>query len=197
MFESLVGLVGDAWWTYLLVAGIAGLDVLFPVVPSESVLLTAAIVAADGNLLLPLVVAVAAVGAFVGDNTAYAVGRRFGGRARTLLARGERSARTLGWAQRQLERRGSTLVVAGRYLPGVRTATAVGAGIVGYPWRRFVLLDAAGALTWAVLVSSVGYAGGAAFESSLLSFAFSFGVALLLAASLEAARWLLARRSTR
>ncbi len=112
----------------------------------------------------------------------------------TPLARGDRGQRTLDRAERLLDRHGSTLVVAGRYVPGLRSATALASGITRFPLRRFVVLDTVGAVTWASLAAGIGYLGGSAFEdSTLLSFALSFGVALSLAAAIELARWLVSR----
>jgi membrane protein DedA with SNARE-associated domain len=60
--------------------------VLAPVVPSEASVITAGAVAAAGGLYLPLIVAAAAGGAFLGDNAAHLIGCRFGTREEALLS---------------------------------------------------------------------------------------------------------------
>ena len=71
MFGQFTRLVSDAsGWAYGIVFLFAFLDALVPVVPSEASVITAGVVAAAGGLYLPLVVAAAAGGAFLGDNAA-------------------------------------------------------------------------------------------------------------------------------
>jgi membrane-associated protein len=71
----------------------AVLDALVPVVPSEASVITAGVVAAAGGLYLPLIIAAAAGGAFLGGNAAYLVGRRFGTRARKRFFDGDKARR--------------------------------------------------------------------------------------------------------
>jgi membrane-associated protein len=166
-FGQFTQLVADAsGWAYGIVFLLAFLDVLLPVVPSETAVITAGVVAADGNLQLPLIVVLAATGAFLGDNTAYFIGRRFGVPVRKRFFSGAKSSARLDWAQRQLGERGGQLIVVGRFIPGGRTAVALSAGILRYEWRRFLLFDAFAALFWALYASLLGYVGGRAFENS-------------------------------
>lgn len=155
----------------------------------------AGVIAARGGLVLPLVLAVSAVGAFGGDNLAYWIGDKGQHLARRWLLRGDKGRRAIDWADRMLDRHGGSVLVIGRFLPGGRTATTVGSGIVGYPWRRFVVFDAAGAVTWAAVNSMLGYVGGKAFEQhTWLAFVVSFAAALAVGGLIELGRWLVARR---
>ena len=71
MFGQFTRLVSDAsGWAYGIVFLFAVLDALVPVVPSEASVITAGVVAAAGGLYLPLIIAAAAGGAFLGDNAA-------------------------------------------------------------------------------------------------------------------------------
>ena len=89
MFNHFVQLVSDAsGWAYGVVFLLALLDALLPVVPSETAVITAGVVAAAGRLNLPLVMLSAACGAFAGDNLAYLIGYRYGGQARERVLRG-------------------------------------------------------------------------------------------------------------
>ena len=196
MFDQFTQLVSDAsGWAYAIIFLLALLDALVPVVPSESSVITAGVVASSGDLSVPVIVVAAAGGAFAGDNTAYLLGRRYGTRIEARFFGGERGRKQIQWAERQLAERGGELIVIGRFIPGGRTAVTLSAGTLQYPWRRFVLFDAAAALIWALYATLLGYFGGRAFEDApwkglLLALAIAFAVAGLI----ELTRWLLKRR---
>ena len=72
MFDQFTQLVSDAsGWAYAIIFVLAFLDAMVPLVPSESSVITAGVVASTGDLSVPLVVLAAAAGAFAGDNTTY------------------------------------------------------------------------------------------------------------------------------
>ena len=196
MFDQFTQLVSDAsGWAYAIIFVLAFLDALVPLVPSESSVITAGVVASTGDLSVPLVVLAAAAGAFAGDNTTYLLGRRFGRRIEARFFSGERGRKQIQWAERQLNERGGELIVIGRFIPGGRTAVTLSAGTLGYPWPRFALFDAAAALVWALYATLLGYFGGRAFEHApwqglLLALAVAFAVA----GGIELVRWLLKRR---
>lgn len=197
MFDSLVNVISGAWWSYPLIAFLATFDVIAPVLPSETAVVAGGIIAARGGLLLPLVLIVAAVGAFLGDNLAYWIGRKGQRVARRWLLRGDKGQQLIDWAARLLDQYGGSVLIVGRFIPGGRTAIAVGAGIVNYPWRRFVIYDAVGAVTWATVNSVIGYVGGKAFErQTWLAFVVSFAAALLVGAVVELIRRVAGRRHT-
>ena len=104
MFGQFTRLVSDAsGWAYGIVFLFAVLDALVPVVPSEASVITAGVVAAAGGLYLPLIIAAAAGGAFLGDNAAYLIGRRSAPVRRsasfTAIRRGRPSAGPSGSSQ--------------------------------------------------------------------------------------------------
>lgn len=68
MWDSLVDLASGSPWTYAVVLGFAALDAIAPLVPSETIVVAAAALAASGRLSLALVLAAAAAGAVAGDN---------------------------------------------------------------------------------------------------------------------------------
>src|SRR5258707_710569 len=101
----------------------------------------------------------AASGAFLGDNTAYYVGHRYGARINDRFFSGEKARKRIEWAQQQVSERGGELILIARFIPGGRTVVTLSAGTLGYPWRRFVIFDAAAALVWALYASLLGYFG--------------------------------------
>ena len=182
-------------WAYLIVFLLAYLDALVPVVPSETSVITAGVVASTGDLSLAPIVAAAASGAFLGDNTAYFIGARFGSRIEERFFSGEKARKRTEWAQQQVSERGGELIVFGRFIPGGRTAVTLSAGTLGYPWRRFVIFDAVAALGWALYASLLGYFGGHAFEAApWKGLLLALGIAFAVAGAIELARWYLKRR---
>ncbi len=193
MFHTFTQMVADAsGWAYLIVFLLAVLDAVVPLVPSETAVITAGVVAANGDLSLALIIPAAAAGAFIGDNLAYLIGRRFGGRA-TKRFSGEKGQRRMKWAEDQLEERGGELIVVARFIPGGRTAVTLSAGTLGYPWRRFAAFDAAAALGWALYASLLGYYGGKTFES-FWGLVLALLTAFAIAGGIEFVRWVLKRR---
>jgi membrane-associated protein len=199
VFDQFTQLVSDAsGWAYAIVFVLAFLDALVPVVPSESSVITAGVVASAGDLSLMLVIPAAAAGAFAGDNTAYLIGRRFGSRVTKRFFSGEKSRRRIEWAERQLTERGGELIAVARFIPGGRTVVTLSAGLVRYPWRRFVLFDAAAAVLWASYAALLGYFGGRAFEKAAWKgLLLALGIAFAVAGGVELTRWLLKRRKRR
>ena len=57
MFDSLANSVSGSAWTYLLIVAICAGDALLPLLPSETVVLTAAVLASRGRLNIGLVAA--------------------------------------------------------------------------------------------------------------------------------------------
>lgn len=124
--------------------------------PGETALIAAAVLSARGRLDLPVVIAVAAAGAIVGDNVGYLAGRRG---VRRLLRRRRRLAEQ---AERFYGRYGPPAVFLARWITGLRVVGAWVAGASAMPWRRFLLWNALGGIAWAASVGVLGYALGRA-----------------------------------
>ena len=190
MFQSLVDLVSGSPFTYGFLFLIALLDAVFPLVPSETAVITAGVIAAHGDLIVPVVIVAAALGAIVGDNASYWVGRLASRWVERRLFAGERRKR-LEWAERTLNERGGYLIVIARFIPGGRTVVTLAAGILDMPWRRFIAFDVTAGVLWASYATLVGYFGGKAFEEQpLKGLLIALAVAFAIAAAVETARWL-------
>jgi membrane-associated protein len=188
LLESFIDLVSASPWTYAVILAVAAFDALVPVVPSEATVISAGVLAGAGDLDLALVVAAGAIGAYVGDSSAYWLGRRLGRLERRIFG-GAKGRDRRAWAERTLERHGVPLVFGARFVPGGRTATTVTAGLVRMRWLRFATVAAAAGVVWASYAAVVGYVGGRAFEGRpLLGLAFGFGIALAVYAAVETAR---------
>lgn len=194
MFHQFTQMVADAsGWAYAIVFVLALLDALVPIVPSETAVITAGVVAASGDLSLGLIIPAAAAGAFIGDNLAYLIGHRFGARVTERFFSGEKARHRMDWAEEQLRERGGELIVVGRFIPGGRTAVALSAGTLGYRWRRFIAFDAVATLAWATYSALLGYYGGKTFES-FWGLVLALTTAFAIAGGIELVRWFLRRR---
>jgi len=195
MFDWLTHEVGQSDLTYLIIFVACATDVLLPLVPSETIVITAGILAAQSELLIWLIVPAATVGAIVGDNACYWLGRGIGDPVARRLFKGEKGRERLEWAEQALDRRGAVLIAVGRFVPGGRTATTFAAGTLEMRYRYFFVADAAAALLWALYVSALGYLGGEAFKDNLwLPLGASVGFAFLVGLGFEAWRRLQKRR---
>lgn len=185
-------------WIYLVLFAVAAVDGFFPLVPSETSVLTAGVFAASGETFLPLVILAAALGAFAGDQTSYLFGHLAGPRVQQRAQRSSRRRGALEWARGALAARGGVIIIVSRYFPGARTAVTLTAGAVGYRWRRFAAFGAAAAVMWASYSALVGYVGGVAFENDpVKGLLLGFGLAATVTAGAELGRIALRRRRAR
>jgi membrane-associated protein len=167
---------------YPLLFGLVAAESAGGLVPGETSLIIAAALAAQGQLSLPVVIAVAAGAAILGDNAGYLIGRsalrrlvdrpgRWAAGRRRLVQRGEVF----------FDRRGAAAVFFGRWLPGMRVVTSWLAGADRMPWRRFLLWNALGGIAWATTVGTLAYVLGRSASGSLGAIGFvGLGVAALV-----------------
>lgn len=166
-FEWLEEAIGGEVWTYPALVVSVAIDSLFPIAPGEAMMITAGVLAANGDLVLPFVILAGAAGSMLGDNASYGLGTTLGRRAERRFFSSDRGRQRVEWARRQLRERGAVIIVAARFIPGGRTATTFTAGALDMPWRRFLAIDAVAAGLWATYVALLGYFGGATFEEDL------------------------------
>jgi membrane-associated protein len=190
VFDSILNLLWDAPQAYFIVFALAIGDAVLPVLPSETAVILAGILCTTGpKLTLSWVIVAAAVGAFIGDNTSYALGRYAGEPMRRRFFNGDKSTRTLDWARRQLAERGGVIIVVSRFIPGGRTATTFTCGLTRYAWRRFAMFSAIAAIFWALYGSLLGYFGGKAFEDRpLIAVTVALGIAFSIGLIVEGIR---------
>lgn len=129
--------------------------------PGETVLVTAAALAALGHLSIWWVIAVAAAGGIIGDAAGYWIGRLGG------LALLKRYGRFVHFDERKLEkvrsffdRHGSKAVFFGRFIALLRTWAALLAGTAEMPYGVFTVYNVLGGITWASLFGTLGYVFG-------------------------------------
>jgi membrane-associated protein len=168
-------------WVLFLVLACCVIDGFFPPIPSESVVVGLAAVAATADVPNPwLLVLIAALGAFGGDNIAYLIGRTVGTR-RWRWMRGPRMQTAFTWAGRELRRRPASLVLVARFVPIGRVAVNLTAGATHFSRPRFIGLTVLSAMLWSSYSVAIGLFFGQWFESNhLLGAAIAIVCAILL-----------------
>jgi membrane protein DedA with SNARE-associated domain len=179
---------------YLLLAVLVGGESAGVPLPGETALITAGVLASQGKLSLPLVIATAAAGAIVGDNFGYLLGRKG---ARRLLQRPGRFEDTrrelLRRGEAFFERHGSKTVFLGRWLPFLRITAAWLAGAHRMPWPKFLFWNAMGGIAWATSVGLLAYLLGDAAISIVHTFGYA-AIGVVAAGVVALLVWMWARR---
>ena len=185
-------------WLYLVMFATAVIDGFFPPIPSETVLVAAAAVAAStGGTNLWLLCALAAIGAMIGDNIAYLIGRSVG-TTRFAWMRRPRIAAAFARARGTLTRSGAPLILGARYIPVGRVVVNMSAGALDYPWRRFLPLSAVAGVSWAIYSAGIGVlAGHWLKDQPLLSALFGIAFALIIGVIIDRTTALRRRRLAR
>lgn len=118
-------------------------------VPGETALISAALLASQGKMSIIWLLPAAWLGAVIGDNIGYLIGR-FGGR-RVVVRYGEKvginDARLIR-IERFFHQRGGAIVIVARFFVGLRQLNGIVAGIGCMAPLRFVLYNAIGAALW-------------------------------------------------
>ena len=157
---ALAGLQVNSAVSYAVAVILPALDAIFPVLPSETVIIALGVATAGStDPRIALLAACSAAGAFLGDNLCYLLGRRFGPRVERRFFRGAKGARRRAGAERSLERFGMPLIVVCRFIPGGRTAVTLCCGMVGYQRRRFIVATAVAGMIWAAYSFLIGRPG--------------------------------------
>src|SRR5919199_4008142 len=126
--------------------------------PGETILLAAGVMVQRGNLDFGDTIVFGILGAIVGDQIGYWVGRK-GGRpfvlrwGRYLFTTPARLAR----AEAFFARHGGKAVFLARFFSGLRVFGALVAGISRMRWMTFLIYNALGGAVWATTVVLVGY----------------------------------------
>lgn len=125
--------------------------------PGDSLLVTAGLYAAKGDLNIWWLHVLLVPAAIVGDATSYVIGARAGS---ALFRRAESrffKPQYLLAAKEFYERHGGKAIVLARFVPLVRTFVPVVAGVAQMPYRRFAAYNVFGALGWVSSMTLVGF----------------------------------------
>jgi membrane protein DedA with SNARE-associated domain len=176
------------WWYLALVLASALLDAVVPIMPSDSALIIGGVAVATGGAPYPLwsVIALGAVGAFLGDNLSFTIGQRFAPRFERRAAGRPKFSTRLDRARRQIGERGRWLLVTTRFLPGGRAALTLACGVTRQAGWWFVRWDALAALIWAACTSVLAYLVGKPLEDRQSAALWTaFGTSVLITFVIE------------
>lgn len=183
---------------YLGLALLVGGESLGLVLPGETAILAAGVLARSGRLDIEVVLPVAAASAIAGDGIGYRLGRR--GARMLLVMRGplrERRARLAERGEDFFARYGGRAVFLGRWLAFARVTGPWLAGASRMPARTFLLFNALGGGTWSATVALAGFTLGAAAGAIFASTTVASLVVLVVLALTAARRRRDARRHSR
>lgn len=125
--------------------------------PGDSILFAAGLLAGSRNdVNIAFLVFVIFLGAFIGDQVGYVLGRKYG---RSYLERrnSERMNRMVIRAEAFYEKYGWSAVILARFYPWIRTFMPPIAGIGKMNYYKFLAANALGALLWGVGITLLGY----------------------------------------
>jgi membrane-associated protein len=187
--------ISSHWWFLVIIVVIAFLDSVIPVVPSETCVIIGGVAASQGNQNLLIVIATAALGAFLGDNAAFLLGRRASARFQRRAELRPRFATKMAWAHQQINERGGLLLITARFIPGGRTALTLSCGITRQRRAWFIRWVIVATVIWASYAALLGRIGGEAFKDDhTKAFLMAFGLAIATNIFIEVTRHQLKRR---
>lgn len=174
------------------------LEYVFPPFPGDTILLLGGIYAVRGDKPWYLVLLVITCGSVIGAALNYWVGMKLAGRfehrKKPLFGLTHTRFHNL---QARMRRRGTLLLLANRFMPGVRGVIFLAAGAAMIPLPRVLGLGAVSALAWNMLVLGAGIAVGGNAErlEDWLTRYQTAAVGLFVVAALAAAvRWWMRRK---
>ena len=123
----------------------------------ETFLLLGGAAAAHGHLSLLVVIGLATLASFLGDQLFFIIGRRYGARLLTRFPSLEPRAEKV---KRLLDRYHLPFILLIRFMYGLRIAGPITIGMSRVSWLRFLTLNFFGAMLWAFLIANLGYGAG-------------------------------------
>ena len=192
LLESVSGSLGA--WTYLLVGGLAFLETgafVGLVAPGEFTVMLGGAVAAQGDISLPLIIAIAWSCAWAGDSVSFLIGSRLG---RDFLRRhGPKffiDEDRLDQVDEYFERHGGKTILIGRFIGLVRALAPFIAGSSGMTYRAFVPYSILGTGLWATGLTLAGYFASRSLDRiahivgrGLVAFGITVGVIVAIVAA--------------
>jgi membrane-associated protein len=164
--------------------------------PGDSLLITAGLFAAKGDLDIRFLVPSLILSAIAGNATGYAIGKRTGkalySRPDSLLFRREHLRMTHDY----YEKHGGITIILAQFIPILRTFAPVVAGVAEMGYTRFATYNVVGAIAWVASMTLGGYALGNIVPN--IEQRIHYVVAVVIAISLlpPAIAWLRRKRST-
>ncbi len=133
--------------------------VIMPFLPGDSLLFTAGLFAASGQLDLVYLLSLLTIAAILGDNSNYWIGRKLGLRGFNWKIKGRQLVKEayLQKTEAFFEKRGVFAIIIARFVPIVRTFTPFAAGVGKMEYKKFLLFDILGGFLWIFSMTLAGY----------------------------------------
>jgi membrane-associated protein len=163
LIETLLDWIGPFFSTYgyiLIVAATMLESSAFVgvVVPGDIILAIGGVYAARGDLALPWVIVLGALGTMAGESIGFWLGHRYGEALLRRLPFADRSQDKIDRAREAFARNDSKVLLVGRFASGLRVIVPFTAGMSRTTsYRRFMAFVIPTAIVWAVGVSLLGY----------------------------------------
>jgi len=148
-------------WTYLLVGALAFLETgafIGLIAPGEFTVLLGGAVAANGDISLPLIIAITWIAAFSGDSVSFLLGAHLG--REFLVKHGERfriTSERLAMVEGYFAKYGGRTILIGRFIGLVRALAPFIAGSSKLPYRNFAPYSILGTGLWSIALLLLGY----------------------------------------
>lgn len=153
-----------------------GIVFLWTFLEGETFVIFSGVAAREGLLDLRILIAVAWMGSFLGDQLYFSIGRLYGKR---LLARYPRWQSSVDRALSLLSRYSTGFILTFRFIYGVRNVSSFAIGMSPISWARYACLNFIAAGIWAFSFAGAGYAAGSAMQHVLGDLATGFGLVML------------------
>jgi membrane-associated protein len=131
-------------------------DAVIPIFPGESTLSAASTIAAGGGLTLGWIMVAGALGAILGDSSLFWIARKGSSKMQPHLDKALENPK-VRTAWESLDRSPGLLIVAGRYVPGMRFAVNASMGLSHMPYRRFLPWSVLSGILWSVYTCALAY----------------------------------------
>jgi membrane-associated protein len=174
-------------WTYALVAALAFAETgafIGLLAPGETAIVLGGVVAAKGQVSLPLMILIAWSAAAAGDLASFTFGRRLG--RPFVQRRGPRfgvTAPRLERVEEFFDRHGAKAILVGRFVGLVRAVAPFLAGASGMRLRAFLPWSLLGTLAWTSSFTLIGYAFSNSFGAAAGALTHGALAAAVLAAA--------------
>ncbi|MES2503912.1 MAG: DedA family protein [Myxococcota bacterium] len=129
----------------------AWIEYILPPFPGDTLLVAGGFFAAQGALPLPLTFAVLTLGSVTGCVVGWAIGYHGLGLRRLI------NVDYLDRVKRGYERFGIWLLIVNRFIPGLRGAFMITAGLIKMPIRPILIWGTVSALLWNSLLIALGF----------------------------------------
>jgi membrane-associated protein len=151
------------FWVYALLFAIIFAEtglVVMPFLPGDSLLFVVGALCGTGLMSLPIAMTLLIAAAILGNQTNYAVGSHFGPRVFQWENSRWFNKRAFEQAHGFYEKYGGITLIAGRFMPFVRTFAPFVAGVAQMSRTKFIVYDVVGALLWVGGLTTAGYLFG-------------------------------------